>query len=117
MEQQRPISWIPTSMTLARARDKGLLVNEMLLTTASGQQPLSATSPKPPPGTLAKGDVTLTEDDLSEGTEETRTYELFAAVFHVRDAKSCGSLVAIIKVGWCDPLGKRRVVLLRFVFI
>lgn len=95
----RPLSWIPVSLTLGRGGDDGLHVDERLMTTHGEIRQASACRPRPPPGTVASvaADVRV-EEDTTEGCTERRTYEIFAAVFHIRDAKSCGSLVAAIKV-------------------
>jgi hypothetical protein len=38
-----------------------------------------------------------------DGCRVRETYELTAAVFHVRDAKTAGNIVAVVKVQYSSP--------------
>lgn len=93
--REKMLSWIPMAMTVGQHGD-ATMVAEHVMTVKGDIVPINRTVAVRPPGTTE--DVELPMDDV-EQCEVKRHYELFGAVFHIRDAKSCGSLVAVVKVG------------------
>lgn len=95
-KKSKMLSWIPVTLSVGQMDDE-VRVMDYVLTAAGETVPVNQASCRSAVDNKDDPDYTLPCDSL-EGCNDRRDYDLFAAVFHIRDAKSCGSLVAVIHV-------------------